>query len=638
MLEGTGYMAEGKRKLAAILSADVAGYSRLMGDDEAATVETLTKYRQVFADHISRHDGRVVDSPGDNLLAEFASPVEALIAAIDIQHDLAWRNRQHAEHRQMHFRIGLNLGDVIAKDDGTIYGDGVNIAARLEGLAVPGGICLSETIFLQTEGKIEAAFEDVGAHDVKNIAKPVRTYRVVTDMSAAPIKPFAGLSARIGVIAAVAAVVLVVAGVAVWQLAPGLAPEQSAETALGDDPPLKLPDGPSIAVLPFTNLSGDPEQEYFADGVTEDLITELSRFDGLLVIARNSTFRFKGQAVDVAEVARAFGVRYVLEGGVRRAGDQVRVTAKLIDATTNGNLWAERYDRELTDIFAVQDEITEQIITALHVELGNATVTRADRPLTGNTEAYDLYLQGRVLTDRRTAEANERGQEMFERAIALDPAFAAAYAELAHAQFLAWYYGWTDHNFTLEPAAQAAKKAVALDQSLPRAYDRLAWVLAWRGKLGEAITAARQATVLDTNYASGYTTLAIMLGLGGETDEAIKTADIAMRLDPYSFAAAHARASAHFVAHDYEQAIVDYRASLALNPDYGVVHQFLAATYGLLGYEEEARAEATQVLRLTPDFARGIMRTPFSDHAVRTRLLEGLRKAGLDVPERPAKE
>ncbi len=627
---------EGERRLAAILSADVAGYAKLMGDDERATVRTLTDYRDVFRDHIERHHGRVVDTPGDNLMAEFASPVEAVEAAAEIQRELARRNRQLAEHRRMDFRIGINLGDVLARD-GALFGDGVNIAARLEALAEAGGICISGTVFDQVKTKVELGFDFFGEQEVKNIAEPVRAYRVALEAGGVTA-PAAARHWKRPAIATAAVLAVVSIALLMWQkVGPG--PETPAtDIAATEDPVLALPTGPSIAVLPFTNMSDDPEQEYFADGITEDIITELSRFEGLFVIARNSTFRFKGQAIDVGEVGRALGVRYVLEGGVRRSGERVRITAQLIDASTGGHLWAERYDRELTDIFAVQDDVTRQIIAALHEELGEATVTRPGRPLTSSHEAYDLFLRGRAYKARRTEETNTRAQKLFAQAIALDPAFAAAYAELAHARFLAWYYGWTDGDLALDHAAQAAKKAVALDQSLPLAHDRLAWILAWQDKLGEAIAAARQAIMLDTNYASGYTTLAIMLGLGGETDEAIKTADIAMRRDPYSFVAELARGWAHFVAHDYEQAIADYKASLALNPDFGAAHQYLAATHGSLGNENEARAEATEVLRLTPDFVDGILRTPYRDHAVRTRLLEGLRKAGLDVPERPVKE
>ncbi len=368
-------MAEGKRKLAAILSADVAGYSRLMGDDEAATVRALTDYREVFRDHIARHQGRVVDMPGDNLMAEFASPVEAVEAAAEIQRDLARRNRQLAEHRRMDFRIGINLGDVLEKD-GALFGDGVNIAARLENLAEPGGICVSESAHMQVESKLDAVFESIGEHAVKNIAKPVKAYRLVAQ-GAAP-RP---RSRRPLAWAAAAALVFVIAGVAVWQTTPP--PPSPPETvAAPEDPILALPTGPSIAVLAFDNLSGDPEQEYFSDGLTEEIITELSRFRDLFVIARNSTFQYKGQAVDIRQVGADLGVQYVVEGSVRKAGSTIRVSAQLLDATTGAHLWADDYDRELTaaNIFSVQDAITQQIVSTVPIRLTHTpTICRVRR-------------------------------------------------------------------------------------------------------------------------------------------------------------------------------------------------------------------------------------------------------------------
>ena len=316
-------MAKAKRRLAAILAADVAGYSRLMGDDERATMDTLNAYRAIFRQHIADHDGRVVDTAGDSVLAVFGSVVEAVESAVEVQAQIAVSNADLAEPRRMLFRIGINLGDVIEQDDGSLYGDGVNVAARLESLAEPGGICLSESAHMQAEGKVESAFEDIGEHEVKNIAKPVRAYRV----------------------------------------AGGDAAPAAAEPALG------IPDKPSIAVLPFTNMSGDAEQDYFSDGITEDLITELSRFRELFVIARNTTFTYKGKAVNVEQVGRDLGVRYVLEGSIRKAGNRVRITAQLIDAKTGGHVWAERYDRVLEDIFELQDEITRQMVGTLGVKL-----------------------------------------------------------------------------------------------------------------------------------------------------------------------------------------------------------------------------------------------------------------------------
>ena len=392
-----------ERKLTAILSTDVKGYSRLMGDDEEATVHTLKAYRVVISGLIEQHHGRVVDSPGDNMLAEFASAVDAVNAAVAIQDELKTRNAELEDHRKMEFRIGLNVGDVIT-DEGRLYGDGVNIAARLEGLADAGGICISESIHTQVRNKLSLTYEDIGEQEVKNIATPVPAYKVQLNSDAPARRTVSSAqSARISeeksryprsipALAAMA-VLLVGAGVLVYQ---EVAQQQGSfqKAALSEQAPtLALPDKPSIAVLPFSNMSGDPEQEYFSDGITEDLITDLSKISSLFVIARNSVFTYKGQAVDVEEVGRTLGVRYILEGSIRKAADQVRITAQLIDATTGGHIWAERYDRELKDIFAVQDEITQRVVGALRGEITQTELERIRHIPTENLNAYDSYLR-----------------------------------------------------------------------------------------------------------------------------------------------------------------------------------------------------------------------------------------------------
>ncbi|MFQ6078772.1 MAG: adenylate/guanylate cyclase domain-containing protein, partial [Thermodesulfobacteriota bacterium] len=348
-----------ERKLTAILSADVKGYSRLMGEDEVATIRTLTAYREVMAALIQKHRGRVVDSPGDNLLAEFASVVDAVECAVEVQQELKARNAELPPDRRMEFRIGINLGDVVVEGE-RIYGDGVNIAARLEGLAEGGGICISGTAYDQVEGKLSLGYEYLGEHAVKNIKKPVRVYRVEPE----PVALGVGMRAE-------------------EELVP---PEKPGA--------LELPDKPSIAVLPFLNMSGDPEQEYFSDGITEDLITDLSKVSGLFVIARNSAFTYKGKSAKVEQVGRELGVRYVVEGSVRRAGDRVRITAQLVDAETGYHLWTERYDRDLKDIFDLQDEVTQKIVAALKVKLTRRELELLERKYTDNPEAYDCYLRG----------------------------------------------------------------------------------------------------------------------------------------------------------------------------------------------------------------------------------------------------
>jgi adenylate cyclase len=438
-----------ERKLAAIFSADVKGYSRLMGEDEATTIRTLTAYREVMTTLIPQHRGRVVDAVGDNLLAEFPSVVQAVECAVAIQQELQARNSELPAHRRMEFRIGINLGDVVV-DGERIYGDGVNIAARLESLAEGGGICIAGSVYEQIKTKLALGYEDMGAQAVKNIAEPVRAYQVrlepgVAAPQASQRQPSAAKSRRRGALVVAALVALLGGGVSVWQLVSRPLPPSGVIPA--EQPPaLPLPDKPSIAVLPFVNMSSDPAQEYFSDGMTEDLITDLSKLSGLFVIARNSVFTYKGQAVKPERVSRELGVRYVLEGSVLKAGTKVRIVAQLVDATTAYHLWAERYDRDLQDIFALQDELTQKIMVALKVKLTPAEQARFRHAPTSNLEAYDLFLRGWEAAGRSTKEGNAQVRQLFEQAIALDPQYAAAYAALSGTQLDTWLF-WRHSAF-----------------------------------------------------------------------------------------------------------------------------------------------------------------------------------------------
>ena len=395
-MEGLGT----ERKLAAILNADVKGYSRLMGDDEAATVRTLTAYRDLMASRVRQHRGRVVDFTGDNLLAEFASVVDAVRCAVEIQEELRVRNAELPDHRKMEFRIGINLGDVIVEGD-RIYGDGVNVAARVQSLAEGGSIAVSGTVYDQIENKLTLRYESLGEHAVKNIAKPVRVYRVVMEPGTAAVagqarkaRPRSMLRAALVGLAVL--VVVGASGVAIWRFS-------SRPSA---PPGLELPDKPSIAVLPFVNVGADPKQEHFSDGMTEEIITTLSKVSGLFVIASNSVFTYKGKPVKVQQVSRELGVRYVLEGSVRKSDPRIRVTAQLIDATTGHHLWAERYDRELKDVFTLQDEIAQKIVTALAVKLTEGEQVRARRRSTTSVEAWEYYVEQ---FRRATAEGTAQG-------------------------------------------------------------------------------------------------------------------------------------------------------------------------------------------------------------------------------------
>ena len=575
-----------QRKLTAILSADVKGYSRLMGEDEVATVRTITAYREVMATLIHKHRGRVVDSPGDNLLAEFASVVDGVRCAVEVQEELRSRNAELPENRRMEFRIGVNLGDVIVEGE-RIYGDGVNIAARVEGLADGGGISISGTVYDQIESKLALGYEFQGEHTVKNIKKPVRVYRVRMEPETA-------------------------------------VPEMSGEP--------ELPDKPSIAVLPFVNMSGDPEQEYFSDGITEDLITDLSKVSGVFVIARNSAFTYKGKPVKVQEVSEELGVRYVLEGSVRKAGDRVRITAQLVDGKTGGHFWAERYDRDLEDIFALQDEVTQKIVSALAVKLTEDEKERLMSKDTQNMEAYDHFLRGLEYHNRFTKEANVQARQMFEKAIVLDPEYALAHSLLGWTHLLEWSFGWSQDPQSLEDALEWAQKAIALNDSLPEAHCLLGEVYVWKRQHEQAIAEVEKAIALDPNHADGFEKLGAALSWAGRPKEAIGLVKKAMRLNPmypvwYLWSMGHA----YFLTGQYEEAIAALKRVLNRNPNFYPAHFYLAASYSELGRKDEARAEVGELLRKWPECSleNARLRLPYKDQAVLERLFDAQRKASL---------
>ena len=577
-----------ERKLAAILSADVKGYSRLMGEDEVATIRTLTTYRELMGTLIHQYRGRVVDTPGDNLLAEFASVVDAVQGAMEIQQALKARNADLPASRRMEFRIGINLGDVIVEGE-RIYGDGVNIAARLEGLADGGGLCISGSVYEQIESKLALTYEYMGEQTVKNIHKPVRVYRVREQTDMPPLAP-------------------------------------------AGEKPLPLPDKPSLAVLPFTNMSSDPEQEYFSDGITEDLITDLSKVSGLFVISRNSVFTYKGKIAKVEQVGQELGVRYVLEGSIRKAGNRVRITAQLIDATSGFHMWAERYDRDLQDIFAVQDEVTQQIVAALKVKLTTVERDRLGRQPTANLEAYDSYLRGLELYAQRSQEANERARQKFAHATALDPQFATAYAFLGRTYLMELVYQWKSDPQTQERLFAFAQKAVTLDDSQPAAHETLALAHLGKKQHGQAIAEAQKAITLDPNYADAYVTLADVLCFAGQPEPAVGLVEQAMRLNPryppsYLWSLGHA----YRLLERPEKAVAALQQLADQNPDHLTAHVLLAATYSELDREEEARAEAAEILRINPNYSLTAVQegVPYKDPAPLERQLVGLRKAGL---------
>jgi adenylate cyclase len=626
-----------QRKLAALVSADVVGYSRLMGDDEMATIETLTACRELMSKCIEQYHGRVVDFTGDNLLAEFVSVVDAIECAVDIQKKLKSQNKELPEMRRMAFRIGVNLGDVIVDGD-SIFGDGVNIAARMEGLAEAGGICISGTAYEHVKNKSVFGYEFLGKQKVKNISDPVRAYRVLTRPEDAgtlkyKVKKDDPKHRRRVHLVTIAVVVAIIAGMVFWKHQLNIKGQKPPIVRLLEKHrALKLPDKPSIAVLPFTNMSGDIDQDYFSDGMTEDLITDLSQISGLFVISRNSVFTYKGKAVKIKQVAKDLGVRYVLEGSVRRVGDRVRITAQLIDAKTGHHIWAERYDREMKHIFTLQDEVTGKIVEALAVKLVADEHARLTKKGTDNLGAYDLVLRGSALLNRYTRESNELAAEMFERAIQIDPDYTSAYEGLVWTRLMAWMHAWSYDPKLLDDALELGKKAVSLDESSPQGHVILGNVYLWKKRHQEAIAELKKAVFLNPNDADALSSLGGALVFSGLPEKALGYLEKAIRLNPnypehYIFNLGHA----FFELKMYDEAVAALQKSIIKNPNFMPAHGMLASCYGHLGKKEFARAKAEDVKRIIPQFSlKGAAEIlPMKDE-VFEHYAEGLRKAGLN--------
>jgi adenylate cyclase len=584
---------EVKRKLAAILSADVKGYSRLMGEDEKGTVRTLNTYKEVMTGLIQHHRGRVVNAPGDNVLAEFASVVDAVECAVEIQKELKNRNAELPVSRRMEFRIGINLGDVIEEGE-QILGDGVNIAARLESLSEAGGICISGTAYDQVENKLSIGYEYLGEQTFKNIAKPVRVYRVLME--------------------------------------PEALARRDLEVASKERMALPLPDKPSIAVLPFVNMSRDPEQEYFSDGITGEIITALSKVPNLFVIAHNSTFTYKGKPVKVKQVSEELGVRYVLEGSVQKSGDRVRITAQLIDALSSHHLWAERYDRDLEDIFALQDEITMKVITALQVELTAGEMAGMMAKGTKNIDAFIKYLQAYELISRANKERNAQAKKILEEAVALDPEYPRLYMGLAIVHMYDMWYGTTESpDQSLDRAFELAQKAISLDNSNATAHGILGHVYAMKRQYDRAIAECERAVFLDPNSAENIFWLGMALNWAGRTEEAIPYIQNAIRLNPLPPALYFVQLAVSYRdSGQYEKAIEASKKALQREPNTQFAYIHMAISYIRLGQEKEARAAAAEILRINPKFSleRYAKILPFPQ-PVADLVIEDLRKAGL---------
>jgi adenylate cyclase len=575
-----------ERRLAAIFAADVVGYSRLIGVDEEGTLERLKGHRRELIDPaIAEHQGRIFKTTGDGVLVEFASPVKAVRCAIDVQQGMAGRNADVPKEQRIELRIGINLGDVITDDD-DIYGDGVNVAARLEGIAEPGAVYVSGAVRDFVCDRPEIVLEDLGERSLKNIAKPVRVFRIK-------------------------------------------APVGAPQTA---GPP-SVPDKPSIAVLPFMNMSGDAEQEYFSDGMTEDLITDLSKVSGLFVIARNSSFAYKGRSVKVQDIGRDLGVRFVLEGSVRKAGNRVRITAQLIDAGSGGHLWAERFDRDLSDIFSMQDEVMEKIVGALRVTLTPGEERRLRQRGTTNVEAYESWLQAREALSRSTRESAAQARAMHRRAIELDPYFAAPHAGVALTSIAEYSSGWaTDPAQALDEAERWARRAIELNDQEPVSHMALGSVLMWRRDLDGALAEFRRMISLDPNFAQGHAATGMVLTFAGRPADALEAIAAAMRLDPYyPSILLHFLGLANFGLERYETAVQQLVERIVRTPGTDSSRVVLAACYGHLGRAEDARAAWAELLEVNPEFSltQRARVLPYKDAGDFQRIVEGLAKAGL---------
>jgi adenylate cyclase len=619
---------EVKRQLSAILSADVKGYSRLMEEDEVTTVRTLEEYRAIMSGLIEKHRGRVVDSPGDNLLAQFTSVVDAMEAAVEIQKELKAKNADLPENRRMEFRIGINLGDVIAEGK-RIYGDGVNIAARVESLSDGGGISVSGTAYDQIAKKLPLGYEFLGEQTVKNIEKPVRVYRVLMDPEAAgkvigekrPISRHWRWAA--------VALIVVAGALVIWNFYF----RHPFEPASVDKMAFPLPDKPSIAVLPFNNLSDDPEQEYFGDGLTEEIITALYKVPKVFVIARNSTFSYKGKSVKVNQIAEELGVRYVLEGSVRKAEDRVRITAQLIDALKGHHLWAERYDRELKDIFAIQDEITKEIIAALQPKLLETQQAAFLAKGTDNLQAYLKWLQANEYFLKVNKDDNVLARQKAEEAIALDPDYTAAITTLAWAHAVDARFRWSKSpKQSLVRAEELARKAITLDDKYSDAHRLWGYIYLQKGQYDEAIAAQEKAVALSPNWSKALAHLGMGLVYACRPEEGMRELQKAIRLNPvpptyYFFKLGRA----YRMTEQYEEAISAFEKALRGSPNSLGAWIGLASTYSLLGQEEEAREAAAKVLKIHPKFSseRFIYSLPFKNQSENERIINALRKAGL---------
>jgi len=629
-----------KRKLTAIFSADVAGYSRLMAEDEATTVKTIASYREIISSLIKQHRGRVIDSLGDNVLAEFSSVVDAVQCAVAVQNEIQTQNAELPDSRKMEFRIGINLGDVIDEED-RIYGDGVNIAARLEAMADPGGICVSKTAFDQIETKLPLGYEYLGEQSVKNIPKPVGAYRVLMKPGAAGKvigeKRFLGRYSRRTAMAAIIILLLVAGGLVSWNIY--LQQSKKVQPASVENMAYPLPEKPSIAVLPFDNMSGDPEQDYIADGLTENIITGLSQVPEMFVIARNSVFTFKGKPVKIKQVSEELGVKYVLEGSVQKSGDSLRVNAQLVDALKGHHLWSEKYDRKMENFFSIQDDITLNIVIALEVKLTEGEQARV-RHSTDNLKAWALAQKAKGLFETYAREDNAKARELFTKAVELDPDYAYAWSYLGWTYWIdgVYYSAHYDRKKSFESATEMAEKALSADDKSSDAHALLSAVNLSQQKYDEAVAAGEKTIDLDPNSSENHAIVAITMQNVGKFEEAIALVKQAMRLDPYYPNWYLGRLGMCYQMVDryeesaaaFEEFAKRYRESGSAAP-LDRLYLYLASTYSMMGRLDKAQDLVSKALEFNPKMTADLWRKRFQykDPKHTERIINALRRAGL---------
>ncbi len=625
-----------ERRLTAILAADVVGYSRLMGKDEAGTLAALKAHKTELIDpKAAQYVGRIIKLMGDGILMEFASVVDAVSFAVEVQYEMQTRNDGVPEDRQILYRVGINIGDVIVEDD-DIYGDGVNVAARLEGLADAGGVCVGRNVRNQIRDKLDLNLEDLGEVEVKNIARPVPAFRILMDEKVAalstPIVQAAEqpkLASRSRNLALLGAAVLAVGGATAWwqPWSPELAPARVEAMAL------PLPDKPSIAVLAFDNMTGNPEQDYFSDGFTESLITELARDRALFVVARNSSFTYKGKPVEIRQVAQELGVRYVIEGSVQRSGDTLRITAQLIDAVAGNHVWTERYDRSADDLFAIQDEIVRSLVASVRGYRGSLqraeTERRADFS-TSDLGTYDLILRGIMHKDRFTEEDNRRAAELFRKAIERDPDNAAPHAWLTFTHSLDIYLGWSkDLVASTEQGYNTARKAVALDPTLDISQWALGTMHMMSGKSDEALASFSKALELNPNNADIMADSSWPFIIAGRIDEGLAQIEKAIRLNPHHPEWYYwAQGNAFYFAGRPADAVISLNRMSQQNLD---TRLLLAASYARLGQADDAAKQVAEAIKLDPSISLQTQddRIPIPNPKVREYYRQDLRRAGL---------